>query len=81
MMCIHLISGDIKTHFTIGNFRRLSDIVFDFPERPEGKDLFKQSEPRRHVAPRQWEHLQRSAGLAGKGQVHSVAFFFFFCGY
>lgn len=55
-----------KTHFTTGNFRRISDLVFEIPERRAGTDLFKQSEPRRHVAPRQWEHLQRSAGLAGR---------------
>lgn len=55
-----------NTHLTTENFCRLSDFVFDVPERREGTDLFKRSEPRRHVAPRQWEHLQRSAGLAGR---------------
>lgn len=64
--CKHLISSDIKAYFTTGNFCRLSDVVFDIPERREGKDLFKQSEPRRHVAPWQWEHRERSAGMAGR---------------
>lgn len=64
--CKHIIS-DRKNpmSFTPGYFCRLSDIVYEAAERQEGKDLLKQSESGRHVAPRQREHLERGRELAG----------------
>lgn len=51
--------------FTPGYVCRLSDIVYEAAERQEGKDLLKQSESGKHVAPRQREHLERGRELAG----------------
>lgn len=65
----------MKTHVTAGNVCRLPDLVSGLHERREGEDLLQQSEPRRHVAPRQWGHLKQSAGLAGWDKFSLQLFF------
>lgn len=47
-----------KTQYNCVYFCRFSDSVYEAAEGREGEDLLGQSEPGRHLAPRQREHLE-----------------------